>query len=1109
MSKNGVFQSTVFTESYTFTGLSEATAYTLGVQSGLNSLGTIAWGGAARKRCSTEQSVCIWYTEPPYAVLARHDRVNGSCPAIPVVPHSTAATACANGGAWRYTGNDGTGWWYVSVCAPATPSGLLCPATTTTIEFSWGSVTGADRYRVSKDGGNTWVQPSPATGTSHTFKGLAAGTSYALSVQAGVDDENTTAWSPAANKSCPTDALPQTSAVPTELECAATATTIELSWTAAAGADRYQVSSDGGRTWDEADPIDATSHVFTGLSADSLYALSVQAGVDNRDGTTWSAASNWICNTAITSRPTGLECAARATSIEFSWDAVDGADTYTAIATPPTSGSTKHRAERITDTSATFIGLDPSTNYFLSVFAVDGGLQKLPAGKRCTTSAAAANPGRPVCSAATDNSITLRWNSETGVHQWYAARVTTGSSFTDGRPLGSTTLTRQFTGLASNTTYKFYFWWKSSTGPWVQLKPDVLCTTTGPGTSPAPPTCATATADSITLTWDKDTGVNQWHISRATVPDTARATVNDTQLAGQTLSSSTLSATFTDLSPSTAYTFWFWWRPSATANWNEIDPHATCATTALAFAPTPPICGTATRNSVQLNWSANTLAHRWHLARPGNASALIDSKLLEAQTLTTDFAGLSPSTSYTFLLWWRTSSTSDWYQITPDRSCTTQAATTTPVRTTCQTTGTYCVTRGVYDAVVRAARKATTSPTGAVCTQAQLTTSGRSQITPNMLASMMLAIPAWELNGGNTNRALSPLTLSRGDNMVNRTSDSNNIQLYSHMTLDGYKRAHWNPGVGLWQIDNFTESNAQVDALRYGHAERADVDKGGYEVAKYIRYRYCRGMNPFNRWVACSSSRCLTTHNARYSSATDRIQAETVEGLTDPTGGIQQRLCRWGTTGPKMACYIYDLSLREGHVQNTCCPPGTTYSDPYTVNYNPYTPEAAPFISFTDTDTYTGKSTKYAVWPKEWPASSGGLSWPTPTSAGVGEATKTIIRAVRAAEEARFSPYNDDSNPARKGIAHHGLTKLATETVAEYEARIEDKIEEFNGGPLTVNNSADNYGLSTGSAGPEGWFDSLVNSRDLQIYNCPGTIGDTLTEACWVGINTASTSGSN
>ena len=97
------------------------------------------------------QQVCVWYTEAPHVELARRNRVNGSCPTPPVVPHSTATTACANGGAWKHTGNDGTGWWYVSVCGPPAATGLTCSASSSRITLRWGDVTEASRYRVSKD----------------------------------------------------------------------------------------------------------------------------------------------------------------------------------------------------------------------------------------------------------------------------------------------------------------------------------------------------------------------------------------------------------------------------------------------------------------------------------------------------------------------------------------------------------------------------------------------------------------------------------------------------------------------------------------------------------------------------------------------------------------------------------------------------------------------------------------------------------------------------------------------------------------------------------------------------------------------------------------------
>ncbi len=119
--------------------------------------------------------VCVWYTESPHRELARRSRVGNSCPSAPVVPHATTTAVCANGGVWRYAGSNGVGWWYVSVCAPAAPTGLACAATATTIEFSWTAVGSPSRYQVSKDNGATWESPVPIASTWHTFTGAGGG----------------------------------------------------------------------------------------------------------------------------------------------------------------------------------------------------------------------------------------------------------------------------------------------------------------------------------------------------------------------------------------------------------------------------------------------------------------------------------------------------------------------------------------------------------------------------------------------------------------------------------------------------------------------------------------------------------------------------------------------------------------------------------------------------------------------------------------------------------------------------------------------------------------------------------------------------------------------
>jgi hypothetical protein len=63
-------------------------------------------------------------------------------------------------------------------------------------------------------------------------------------------------------------------------------------------------------------------------------------------------------------------------------------------------------------------------------------------------------------------------------------------------------------------------------------------------------------------------------------------------------------------------------------------------------------------------------------------------------------------------------------------------------------------------------------------------------LTENRLMAIMLSVPVWELNGGVVDRSPSPMTLSRWDGWAN----AKNQPLYSFQTLDGDKRAHWNPG---------------------------------------------------------------------------------------------------------------------------------------------------------------------------------------------------------------------------------------------------------------------------------------------------------------------------
>jgi len=266
----------------------------------------------------------------------------------------------------------------------------------------------------------------------------------------------------------------------------------------------------------------------------------------------------------------------------------------------------------------------------------------------------------------------------------------------------------------------------------------------------------------------------------------------------------------------------------------------------------------------------------------------------------------------------------------------------------------YHVTTGAYNGTRYAASAAINEST---C----------SGLTTNKLAAMMLAIPVWEIAGGSSTYDASPMVLSRWDGW----SNSANHSLYSHTEYSHYKRAHWNPGVGLWQLDTWSAS------LDLNHAQRASTSTGGLRVARYLRDGYCAGTSTlkarFNgNWYACRTDKCWNTYNAIYHDSNDSLYVTLTSG-TDWDGGVQSRLCRWGT-GSSWTCYLYDVQLHQGQMD---------MSDPN--GDGSRTPLAIQFLSFTTS------SIKRAVWLR---GSSG--------------YDKEIIKAVRTSEGARQSSLYDN-----------------------------------------------------------------------------------------------------
>ncbi|MCY3558421.1 MAG: hypothetical protein OXH13_07225 [Chloroflexi bacterium] len=201
---------------------------------------------------------------------------------------------------------------------PAAPGGLATSGLSASqVTLSWGAVTGASQYDVRRDGGAA----SKASGTAHTFTGLAADTAYQLEVRAR-DAWGASGWSTYSETTWPLKP-----AQPSGLQVTATTGSLTLTWGAASRATGYEVRI-GGRTVKSYGGA-ARSHRFAGLSADTEYTLGVRA--TNRGG-----ASGWATLTRKT-KPTPLSLKASVApgscepgdAVTVSWTVTGGSGSYT------------------------------------------------------------------------------------------------------------------------------------------------------------------------------------------------------------------------------------------------------------------------------------------------------------------------------------------------------------------------------------------------------------------------------------------------------------------------------------------------------------------------------------------------------------------------------------------------------------------------------------------------------------------------------------------------------------------------------------------------------------------------------------------------------------
>ena len=505
-----------------------------------------------------------------------------------------------------------------AVTVPAAPTGVAVDASATTqtaITLTWTKSAGATTYEVQGGTHNSWQDVGDVA--TYTFTGLSAGTSYTLEVRA----KNASGESPAASDTASTLAAqdlvvpPAAPAAPTGVAVDASATTqtaITLTWTKSTGATTYEVQGGTHNSWHDAG--DVATYTFTGLSAGTSYSLQVRA--KNTGGETAAPAVSAV---TVPAAPTGVAVDASSitqTAITITWTKSTGATSY------EVQGGTHNSWHDVGDVALyQFTGLSAGTSYSLEVRAKNASGES-PAESVSGTTVPAAPTGLTV-SGQTQTTITVTWTKSTGA-TGYKVQVDSGAA----TALGDVN-THTFSSLSANIEYvlKVYATNASGDSPAVSGRASTL-----PNAPAAPTGLSTSgiTQTAITLNWTKSAGATGYKVRKASADS-------------WTVLGDVATYTFTSLQANTQYNL-------AIQASNSGGDSATVSVSARTLAAQTPTVASPSNVSATSN-SQTAITLSWTKAN-GAASYEVNGGVLSGWTdvgdvATYTFSGLSADTAYT------------------------------------------------------------------------------------------------------------------------------------------------------------------------------------------------------------------------------------------------------------------------------------------------------------------------------------------------------------------------------------------------------------------------------------------------------------------------------
>ncbi|MDB4566919.1 fibronectin type III domain-containing protein, partial [Akkermansiaceae bacterium] len=386
-----------------------------------------------------------------------------------------------------------------------------------------------------------------------------------------------------------------------------------LTWNQASGATRYEITTLPETTTQTSNSLN--SHLFTGLSSDSLYNFTITSYIGDQVGNTVTITNLLTAPDSVTNFSNSL---ATYNDVYLTWDASGGATDYEIVSVPETT-------TQISDgpTYHTFTGLNDNTTYNFTItsknsdqignFATINGIVTAP--ERVTDFSNAL---------ATYNEVDLSWIASPG-----ATRYELVSNPATTTQNSDTTTSHKFIDLDDNTTYNFTI--TAYNGDQVGNTSSISDVITAPervlNLSNAVPS-----SSNIILSWNSASGADEYYIVANTDPETTETT-------------SETSYNFTGLSPSTSYSFEVI-SYNGEHEGNSVSISATTAINApqsMARSGSSITIGAVTHNSITMTWTESLGATYYEVSEPDITTSTVST---ESVTI----SGLDSNKTYNFTI---------------------------------------------------------------------------------------------------------------------------------------------------------------------------------------------------------------------------------------------------------------------------------------------------------------------------------------------------------------------------------------------------------------------------------------------------------------------------